>query len=181
MKLPVTRDSWLMVGMIALAIGLVVTAVSRRTTSSFADPLVESPSPGFMAPDFELQTLDGDLIRLSELRGRPVVLNFWASWCGPCRAETPHFQTFSENFAEELVVLGVNQQESAETITGFADEFDLTYPLLLDERGLVYQTYAVFGLPTTYFISAEGVIVDVIPGGATEAVLVEKVSSLVNQ
>ncbi len=160
-----------------MAIGLVVTAVSRRTADTPPDPLVESPAPGFLAPDFTLVTLDGEELTLSELRGRPVVLNFWASWCGPCRIETPHFQSFSENFADELVVLGVNQQESAEAITAFAEEFSVTYPLLFDD-GEVYQMYAVFGLPTTYFISADGVIVDVIPGAATEAVLVEKVERL---
>lgn len=177
-RFPQTRDGWILLAGLALAIGLVVITLSRQSSTAVPDPLIESPSPGFLAPDFELVTLEGEMVRLSDLRGRPVVLNFWASWCGPCRIETPHFQEFSENFSDDLVVLGVNQQESAETVEAFAAEFALTYPLLLDARADVYQTYAVFGLPTTYFIDADGIIVDVIPGAATEAVLTEKVESL---
>ena len=178
-RFPQTRDGWILLAGVALAIGLVVISLSRQVDpTAVPDPLVESPAPGFLAPNFELVTLDGESIQLSDLRGRPVVLNFWASWCGPCRIETPHFQEFSENFEEELIVLGVNQQESAATVAEFAAEYDVTYPLLLDDRADVYQTYAIFGLPTTYFIDADGVIVDVIPGAATEAVLTEKVEAL---
>lgn len=141
--------------------------------------LTEAPAVGHLAPDFTLPTAAGDILTLNDLRGRPVVLNFWASWCGPCRIETPHFQAFSEQYKNELIVIGVNQQESAATINAFATEFELTYPLLIDEDNRVNQMYAVFGLPTTFFIDENGVIFDISPGAISLAILEDRIARLI--
>lgn len=180
LKLPDTRRGWLLWLLPGLLIaGLAIVATRQLAFRAAPQVETEAPLPGFLAPDFTLQTHTGEALRLSDLRGRPVVLNFWASWCGPCRIETPHFQAFSEQYADELVVVGVNQQESTAVIADFAAEFGLTYPLLVDASGEINRTYAVFGLPTTLFIDAEGVIVDIAPGAITAAYLEERTAQLV--
>lgn len=167
--------------MAAAVLGLLYIIYSRSIAPREVDftQLTEAPMVGYLAPDFTLPTATGNTITLNDLRGRPVVLNFWASWCGPCRIETPHFQAFSEQYAGKLVVVGINQQESAATINKFATEFELTYPLLIDEDNRVNQAYAVFGLPTTFFIDENGVIFDISPGAISQAILEDRITKLI--
>ncbi len=139
---------------------------------------VEAALVGYTAPDFALTTADGETVRLSELRGQPLVLNFWATWCGPCRAEMPALLRLEEEHAGRARVIGVNQGESAETITAFANELNVDYPLLLDPGHAINRQYGVRGLPTTLFIDADGVIRDQIVGAASEAVLAAKLGAL---
>lgn len=114
---------------------------------------------GRAAPDFILSSVKGNDERLSAYRGRWVLLNFWASWCGPCRQETPDLQRLQERRATTLVVLGVNQQESHARAAGFADEYDLVYPLPLDVNGEVSAAYRVGrGLPVSILIDPTGVV-----------------------
>ena len=127
-------------------------------------------APGSEAPDFQLQSLDGQKVSLSELRGRPVVLNFWASWCGPCRMEMPVFQ---EVYTDEmwraggLVILAVNLGESPELVQEFVDFYGLTFPILLDPRSRVGMIYNAAALPTTYFIDNDGIIRSIKRGAFT--------------
>ena len=119
---------------------------------------------GRVAPNFLLQGLDGGSIQLSAFRGRPVLLNFWASWCGPCRAETPDLQRLAED-VPSLVVLGVNQQEDPGTARDFATELRLTYPIALDRSGEVSLGYRIgLGIPVSFLIGPDGVIQHVYPG-----------------
>ena len=115
---------------------------------------------GEPAPDFALAAPDGEVMRLSDFRGQTVVLNFWATWCGPCRAEMPELQRVYEerSAAGDLVVLAVNVQESAGAVEAFFEEFELTFPTVLDAQGEVTEEYGLLGLPGTFFIDADGVL-----------------------
>lgn len=122
-------------------------------------PVPDRSAAGSSAPDFTAQTADGETIVLSDLRGRPVALNFWATWCAPCRVEMPELQSASERYAEDgLVILAVNAGESAETVRGFMDELGLTFPAVLDPDGEIVSLYGVRVFPTTIWIDVEGVI-----------------------
>lgn len=125
------------------------------------------PKAGSAAPDFTLPTLDGITVTLSALRGRPVIINFWASWCVPCRSEAPELQrAFEQHNAQGLTVLGVNvtDTDTRADAAAFVKEFRLTYPIPMDERGDVTSLYRVQGLPATFFVGADGVIRRVILG-----------------
>jgi thiol-disulfide isomerase/thioredoxin len=124
------------------------------------------------APDFRLANLvEGESpVLLSGFRGDYVLLNFWASWCGPCRAETPALQQFSERMAgRSLVVVGVNQQETPATARGFAEGFGVSYPMALDRDGDVSVAYSVSsGLPISMLIGPDGVIERIFRGALAE-------------
>lgn len=118
-----------------------------------------APEVGNLAPDFQLSTLDGQSVSLSDFRGRPVLVNFWASWCGPCRYEMPFLQRIhEEQAANGLVVLGVNLGESPDEIREFMADFGLSFTMLLDSRQDVALMYNVRGIPTTLLIDEDGVI-----------------------
>jgi len=127
---------------------------------------------GRAAPNFRLSSVepDDEPVVLASLRGEWVLINFWASWCGPCRGETPDLQAFSEEMdGKGLVVLGVNQQETIEDALKFQDEFGVTYPSVLDRDGEVSIAFRVSsGLPITMLIDPEGVIQRVFRGALTE-------------
>ena len=121
--------------------------------------LANGPELGMRAPDFTLQTIDGERVTLSELQGKIVMVHFWRSECGACRNEMPHIQAVSEEWPdEELVVLAISVRESAETIQSFAESHGLTFPVLLDSDGMVDELYEPPAFPTTFFVDAEGVI-----------------------
>lgn len=114
--------------------------------------------PGEVALDFELETLDGDVIKLSELKGEKVILNFWASWCPPCREEMPEMQEFYDNHSDDINIIAVNYNEKDEKVIEFLDEFGYTFPSPLDRDGTTGNEYGVLTLPTTYFIGTDGLI-----------------------
>lgn len=120
----------------------------------------ERPAEGELAPDFTLTTPGGEPVALSDFRGKTVVLNFWATWCPPCRAEMPELQQVWEERGEgrDLVVLAVDVEESADAVTDFVENFGLTFPVALDADGSVADRYGLPGLPSTFFIDAEGVL-----------------------
>lgn len=117
---------------------------------------------GSPAPEVELEDLYGKTVRLSGLRGKPVLVNFWATWCAPCRIEMPLIQAKYIEYKETrgLVVLGVNVQEDAgiDAVRQFVSELNLTFPVLLDGDGRAESAYNVVGLPTTFFVDRRGVI-----------------------
>jgi thiol-disulfide isomerase/thioredoxin len=120
------------------------------------------------APDFNLADLDGNQVRLSDYVGRPVLINFWATWCGPCEIEMPIIEdAYQAHQSDGLAVLAVAVDDDPESVRGFFAERELTFLPLLDD-GSVSSTYQVFGLPTSYFVSADGRIVAVHMGLLTE-------------
>ncbi|MGH2581636.1 MAG: peroxiredoxin family protein, partial [Anaerolineales bacterium] len=134
------------------------------------------PAEGFLAPDFTLETLAGDQVTLSGLRGQVVLVNLWASWCGPCRAEMPAIQQIYEQYRDRgFTVLGVNltNQDSRAAAQAFVDEFGLTFPILLDTDGSVAAAYRLRSLPSSYFIDRNGVIQKVVLGGPMAEALVQ--------
>jgi peroxiredoxin len=134
--------------------------------------LETAPQAGALAPDFALQTIDGRQVRLSDFRGRPVLINFWATWCGPCRLEMPGIQAKFEEHAPELVVLAVDFDEPANAVRSFSDELGLTFDVLLDPGGEVNsQVYRVRGYPSSFFVDEDGVIRVVQIGLMTEGQL----------
>jgi peroxiredoxin len=112
---------------------------------------------GSQAPDFELETAEGTTVGLADYRGEVVLLNFWATWCAPCRTEMPLLQSTFESFKDQgFIVLGIDFDESADLVASFGDEFGLTFPLLLDPGGKIQQQYKVRGYPTTVVLDREG-------------------------
>ncbi|MGE7665920.1 peroxiredoxin family protein [Ureibacillus composti] len=121
------------------------------------------------AKDFQLKTLDGKTVRLSDLKGKKVLLNFWATWCPPCREEMPELQKYYEELAEKnnVVFLGVNitdQEFGIKTVREFVDYYGLTFPIILDETGDVSMDYEILSIPTTFIINEQGMIVQEING-----------------
>ncbi len=173
--------------LVGLAAGILWTAASR-VPSAVGAPLSSSPSPreGFLAPDFTLDTLDGKRITLSELRGKIVVVNFWATWCLPCRAETPALEKSYAQYKDSgVVILGVNltNQDVVSEVESFVQEFKLTYPILLDREGSISNSlYQIRGLPTTFFINREGIIRTVLVGGPmSETFIRSKIEALLQE
>jgi peroxiredoxin len=135
--------------------------------------------PGQLAPNFTLQFADGRKTQLSDWQGQPVVLNFWATWCAPCREEMPEFVAAYDRYQDDgLVIVGVNAQESASQAAGFMGDFGMAFPVALDTRGDVQQLYNVRGLPTTVFIDREGRIVERWAGLLSAAALEELLAEI---
>jgi peroxiredoxin len=113
--------------------------------------------PTGMAPDFTLRTLDGRNLRLQEQRGRVVLVNFWATWCGPCRVEMPHLNRLHEKYrAAGLVLLGVNVDEDPRTAAGVAAKLGVQFPVLLDTDKAVSRLYDLNSMPSTVLIDRDG-------------------------
>jgi peroxiredoxin len=114
---------------------------------------------GDVAHNFYLSDLAGNIVDLESLRGRPVVINFWATWCAPCRVEMPALQAAYEAHQEDgLVILAVNSGESYQLVSDFFTEFGLTFTPLLDSEGTITRLYNIFNFPSTYFVDEDGVI-----------------------
>jgi len=118
----------------------------------------ERPYLGYLAPDFALPDLEGRRIALSDFWGRPVLLNFWATWCPPCRKEMPDLQRFYEQYGDQVVVLGINWAEKPEDVRAFLQRYGVTYPNVLDRQGKAFVLYRLTGLPTSFWIDEEGVL-----------------------
>ena len=145
-------------------------AVSLDEIQAFGTPVTPAAAPilsgtegleiGAAAPNFISTDLDGNVIELSELQGQPVILNFWATWCVPCKLEMPELDAAYATYQEQnLAILAVNREESPDTIRPyFYDEMGLTFTPVLDEDGLVANLYGILVMPTTFFINPDGLI-----------------------
>lgn len=126
---------------------------------------------GDRAHDFTLNDLDGVTYSLSDLRGRPVIINFWATWCAPCRVEMPELQAAFEKYQDEgLVILAVDSAEPPDVVRQFFyDDMDLTFTPLLDREATIVQLYGVQNFPSTFFVNADGVITAIHRGPMTQS------------
>jgi peroxiredoxin len=180
------KPRWELVMFISLAAALLWT-VSSRVRAAVGTPALSSVGPreGFYAPDFTLETLQGGQVKLSDLRGKIVVVNFWTTWCPPCRAETPALEAAYEAYKDSnVVVLGVNltDQDAIPDVKSFVQAFDLTYPILLDRDGAIGLLYQLNGLPTTFFVNRKGVIRTVVVGGPmSETFIRSKIEALLQE
>ncbi|MDX1436977.1 MAG: TlpA disulfide reductase family protein [Anaerolineales bacterium] len=140
-----------------------------------ADPnLAVGLAEGELAPDLSGVTLEGEEIRLSDLRGQVVLVNIFASWCAPCRLEAPHLVEVHRKYEaadEEFAFIGLNLQEDVAAIEAFKSEFGIDFPLVLNEDGALTEIYRPIGLPTSWFIDETGVIRYVHAGPITQEVL----------
>lgn len=117
--------------------------------------------PGQPAPGFSLEGLDGKQHRLQDYLGKRVVLNFWATWCIPCRLEMPLLDaTYRRLESSGVVVIGINFGEDRTVARQYVDELNLSFPILTDEAGIAARAYGVIGLPTTFFIDSQGILRD---------------------
>ncbi len=128
--------------------------------SAGSEPLTPSMARvGEPAPDFKLENLDGQSVSLSDLRGKPILLNFWATWCPPCRAEMPFLQQIYEEWSDKgLVLLAIDIGEGPSQIKEFLEANNLSLPVLLDSNKSVAQKYNITAIPTTFFIDKDGII-----------------------
>ncbi len=148
--------------------------VTRLPVDAAVAALGPQPAVDYPAPDFTLTRFDtGEAISLSALRGKPVILNFWATWCRPCRAEMPALQATFERYGDDLLVVGVDQGEEGAVVGPFLDELGITFPVLLDGDMSVGRDYRIMGLPTTFFIDSKGIIRGVHAGEINSAILAE--------
>jgi peroxiredoxin len=170
--------------MTVLLAGAVWTLFARVPNSTDAGQ-IPSPREGFPAPNFTLEDLNGSSVALSDYRGQVVIVNLWASWCLPCRAEMPEIRdVYAANRDRGLVVLAVNStiQDDEVEARAFVQEFGLTFPVLLDREDLVGRRYRLRALPTTFFIDRRGIIRTVIVGGPmSRATLQTKVEDLLHE
>lgn len=134
---------------------------------------------GSPAPDFQLETLAGQSVSLGELAGKPAIINFWATWCPPCKEEMPALEAAYQQHGDKVSFLAVSVQEDKRTVSRFTQQYGLSLPVLLDSDGVAMNLYGVRGLPTTLFVNAEGIVVAQHMGGLTEDSLAEYLEQLV--
>lgn len=160
--------------LVAVLIGLAIAGVVKdniEKTNEFDNIALGSDvdflateqglAKGEIAPDFELTTLDGESVKLSDYKGKKVILNFWATWCPPCRAEMPHMQTYYEDqaSADNVEILAVNltkEDHGLEKIKTFKEEYGLSFPIPMDEKGEIGSLYQAVTIPTSYILDTQG-------------------------
>ena len=134
----------------------------QTVTTTTPPPTTDAPigiQVGMQAPDFTLRSPTGEQFNLQEQRGKPVFLNFWATWCGPCIAEMPDMQKLQKTMGDSIQIVGIDLRESRSQVLRFVTRYGYTWTFILDSTGEVSNTYEVTGIPTSYFLDAKGVIV----------------------
>lgn len=134
------------------------------------------------APSFTIQTIDGKEVSLEQFRGKKILLNFWATWCPPCKKEMPEMQKFYEEYeSKDYLVLAVNvtvAEKTSKAVSSFVDDYGLTFPVLMDEKGEVAHQFEILSYPTSYFIDSDGIIRKKIVGGLSKEMLYREMSLL---
>lgn len=159
----------------------VVENSAATVTENVVNTLDPAPAVGHPAPEFALPALNGQVVSLSDFRGKPVIVNFWATWCGPCRLEMPHLQeSYAAHQADDLVILGVNltKDDDPEAIPAFIEEFGLTFPIILDEAGEMRKLYQLLGQPASVFIDREGIIQEYWQGPINQQFIEERLEKI---
>ena len=165
-----------------LTLGLAWIFLSTDKSHASTSGTVAAPQQGFLAPEFELTTSTGETIKLSDLRGQAILVNLWATWCPPCRAEMKSIEKVYKEYKDQgLVVLAVNMtyQDDPQIVMPFVTEQGLTFPILLDPTGDMAHAYQLRTLPSSFFIGRDGIIHEVVIGGPmAEALLRTRVEDI---
>jgi thiol-disulfide isomerase/thioredoxin len=173
------HSNWLYWVAGAAIVAIVLAVYFRGGSPQNAGP---SSLSGRQAPSFAVPALDGKASGLDTFRGRIVVMNLWASWCPPCRAEMPDLQRLYEAYgAKNVVVLGVDQGESAQRVAAFARSLGIHYPILLDEQQQYGRVYAALGLPTTIVIDPQGTVIRGFDGPLSYDQMVAAITPLIGK
>lgn len=148
---------------------------SSQDTSGETSLSQEGSGSKVMAPDFELKDLDGNSVKLSDYRGKIVILNFWAVWCKYCKLEMPDLNELNSELEKDgkAVILAVDSQESKSTVKSYLDKNNIKLKVLLDSDGAITQTYGITGFPTTFILNTDGSVYTYIPGATDKATLLE--------
>lgn len=154
---PPRQSKCLLIFAVGLLAVVLITAVIVFALSP-GSPLQPGPKMGKPVPEFSLQSLQGAEVGPADYLGQVVVVNFWATWCGPCQAEMPLFERMARSMRGQVVFLAVNDDEGFEEVRGFARRYALSFPVLLDPGGKITSRYFVNAYPTTFFIDAEGIL-----------------------
>jgi len=165
-----------------LVVGLAWIFASADRSGASTAGQIPAPRQGFLAPDFTLQTTTGETVQLSDLRGQAVMVNLWATWCPPCRAEMPAIQKMYDEYKDRgFIVLAVDMtwQDDPAAVGPFVQEFGLTFPVLLEPSGAAARLYELRSLPSSFFIDRQGVIQEVVIGGPmAEALLRTRIEAI---
>ena len=158
------RNAWIL-GLLAIVVAIMIT-VPRFLKPRHRGGLPATAVAGRTAPDFELKDINGKIVKLSDFRGKAVVLNFWATWCPPCKTESPWFEDLQNKYGDQgLAVVGVALDDSSDSdIASFAKEMKMNYPVLLGKEETSDLYGGVEALPTTFYIDRNGKIVTAVPG-----------------
>jgi thiol-disulfide isomerase/thioredoxin len=160
------------VALAVLTVAALVVVGQPATTGVVVEGVAVVGQP---APRVELPGLRGGRVRLADPRGRPVVLNFWASWCPPCLAEMPEFERVHRRLGDQVAFLGVNQRDELQAAEELARSSGVTYPLAVDPAGRAFDAFGGLGMPTTVLIRADGTVADIVAGQLDERLLSERI------
>ena len=177
--MPRKRLDWFILTIVAVLLGsawIGMTEVKASALSMAGKP--ERAALGYPAPDFTLYSPSGEKVTLSSFHGKPIVVNFWATWCPPCRGETPYFVTASQQWQGEVTIVGVDVRETPDLALPFMAEFGIKYTIALDVDGEVAAAYHIVSFPTTYFVDSQGMIVQIDNGPLSAALLQTRLADL---
>ncbi|MEJ2708389.1 MAG: redoxin domain-containing protein [Anaerolineales bacterium] len=162
--------NWMFVGaglLIGAGLGVLVLAAlgagigiftAKNQVAEGEEVQLQAPVIDSLAPNFRLENLSGDKVQLRDLRGKTVMVNFWATWCIPCRMEMPLIEEYYQRYSPDLVVLAVNADEPPEDVKPFVDDLQLSFEILLDPGSRIDHLYQVRAFPTTFFVDKDGMI-----------------------
>lgn len=178
----------ILLALVILGAGAFFLFGGKRQTSNFSQnqaptQVAGSFVKGQKAPDVTLIDFDGGLHKLSDFKGKAVVLDFWAAWCPFCIAEMPQLQAAQDKYGDDLVMIGVHRTDTENKDTGlkFANEGGVSYLLVSDSDGSLYRASGGFGMPTAIFIDQKGIVKEIKTGPKTDEEIEEKISSLVGE
>jgi peroxiredoxin len=182
-----SRSYRLALGMLALVLAILVVIQgcannnpdSGRDAGTGAQAIELEPAPevGHPAPDFTLKDLDGNVVRLNDLRGKVVFINFWATWCPPCRAEMPAIEALHQEYKDKgVIVIGVDISEPESTVRQYIQQGGFSWTIVLDSTAKVARDYQIVAIPTSYFLDKEGIIKAVNVGPMTKRAMEAEVT-----
>lgn len=159
------------IGLLAAACAGATSDVDQSASADAAPADAVAPDTGQVLPDLQLTAFDGQPTDLHSYVGTPLVINFWASWCPPCAAEMPDFEAVSQQAGDAVTFIGINSSDEADLADDLADRTGVTYDLLRDPEGSLFQAMGGFGMPTTAFVAADGTVVSTHTGFLTRDAL----------